>query len=144
MRRIMMTIALLSLLLAGTALAKEKVYGKGISEGDFTKISAVLADPDTYAGKVVRIEGTAVGVCAHRGCWVTLASDKEEETMRVKVKDGVIVFPKEVIGEHVQVEGVFTINKVEEKCDSTKKGEPEVKCTTILQVSGTGAVVNWK
>nr|MBC8425560.1 DUF4920 domain-containing protein [bacterium] len=102
MRRIMMTIALLSLLLAGTALAKEKVYGKGVSEGDFTKISTILADPGTYSGKVVRVEGTAVGVCSHRGCWVTLASDKEEETMRVKVKDGVIVFPKEIIGEHVQ------------------------------------------
>ncbi|MBU0743151.1 DUF4920 domain-containing protein [bacterium] len=144
MRRILTTIALTSLLLAGTALAKEKVYGKGVGEGDITKISTILAAPDEFAGKTVRVEGTAVGVCTHRGCWVTLASDQEEQTMRVKVEDGVIVFPKEIIGEHVTVEGVFTINKVEAKCDATKHGEPEVKCTTFYEIKGAGATVDWK
>ena len=144
MRRIIMAVMLLSVLLAGTALAKEKVYGKGVSEGDFTKVSTIFVSPEDFAGKTLRVEGTAVGVCAHRGCWVTLASDKEGETLRVKVEDGVIVFPKEIIGEHVQVEGVFTINKVEEKCDATREGEPEVKCTTFYQLTGTGALVDWK
>ena len=143
MRRFLTTITLMSLLLAGTALAKEKVYGKGVGEGEFTKISTILAAPDEFAGKTVRVQGTAVGVCVHRGCWVTLASDQEEQTMRVKVEDGVIVFPKKIIGEHVQVEGAFTVNKVEEKCDATKQGEPEVKCTTYYQITGTGAVVDW-
>jgi len=139
-----MTIALTSLLLAGTALAKEKVYGKGIGEGEFTKVSSILAAPEEFSGKTVRVEGTAVGVCSHRGCWVMLASDKEGETLQIKVKDGVIVFPKKIVGEHVQAEGVFTINKKEVKCDATKKGEPAVTCTTYYQVKGTGALVDWK
>jgi len=143
MRRILMTIAMVSLLLAGTALAKEKVYGKGVGEGELTQISTILAAPEEFSGKIVRVEGTAVGVCAHRGCWLTLASDKEGETMRVKVEDGVIVFPKNIVGEHVVVEGKFMINKREAKCDATKKGEPEVKCTTLLEIQGTGAVVDW-
>ena len=144
MQRIL-TVAVLSILLiSGVALAKETVYGKGVSEGDFTPISTILADPESYAGKVVRVEGTAVGVCANRGCFVSLASDKEGETMRIRVKEGVIVFPKEIVGEHVKVEGVFNINKKTIPCDATRKDEPEVLCQTLLEVFGSGAVVDWK
>jgi hypothetical protein len=144
MYRYLTIIVLFSLLLAGTVVAKEKVYGEGVGEGDFTKISAILAEPDDFAGETVRVEGTAVGVCKHRGCWLTLASDKEGETLRVKVEDGVIVFPKEIVGEHVRVEGKFAINKVEKKCDATKHGEPEVKCTTHYEIQATGALVDWQ
>ncbi len=144
MRRILTVVVLSSLLLSGLALAKEKVYGEGVSEGEFTKISTILADPKAHAGKTVRIEGTAVGVCTHRGCWVTLASDKEGETMRVKVKDGVIVFPKNIVGETVQVEGVFAMNKKEEACDRNHEDGPQVKCTTLLEIRATGARVDWK
>lgn len=144
MRRILSTVVLLSLLMSGLALAKDKVYGDGVSEGAFTPISAIVAEPEAYAGKTVRIEGTAVGVCAHRGCWVTLASDVEGETLRVKVEDGVIVFPKNVVGEQVKVEGVLMVNKIEKPCDSNKPGEPQIQCQTLLEVRGTGAVVAWK
>ncbi len=144
MRRILTTIALLSLLLAGTAAAKDKTYGKGVGEGDITKISTILAAPKDFAGKTVRVEGTAVGVCSHRGCWLTLSSDKEGETMRIKVEDGVIVFPKNIIGEHVVAEGKFMINKHEKACDSNKPGGPQIKCTTTYEIRGTGAVVDWK
>ncbi len=143
MRKI--TIVILAVLLATgiTAFAKDKTYGKGVSEGDVTQISAILASPDDFVGQNVRVEGTAVGVCAHRGCWLELSSDVEGETIRVKVEDGVIVFPKEIIGETVRVEGVFTANKAadtEKKCDRTKPGEAPVACLTTYQVSGIGAV----
>ena len=140
-----LTIIVLAVLLATSlsAFAKAKMYGKGVSEGDVTKISAILASPDDFVGKNVRVEGTAVGVCAHRGCWLELASDVEGETIRIKVEDGVIVFPKEIIGETVRVEGVFTANNpqaTEKTCDRTKPGEAPVACLTTYQVSGIGAV----
>jgi len=143
MRRTMTVTLLIVLLVAGIAEAKVKKYGKGVSKGEYTKISTILADPEAYNGKVVRVEGTAVGVCAHRGCWLTLASDVEGQTIRFKVEDGVIIFPKEIVGETVKGEGVFTINKVETICDATKPGEAEEKCETFYQISGTGAKVNW-
>jgi hypothetical protein len=134
-------------------VAAGKVYGEGVSAPDTMLVSELLADPEVHIGKTVRVKGTAVGVCAHRGCWINIASDKEGETVRVKVKDGVIVFPPEIVGDMVVAEGVWTANEL--TMEQTKKvcaaqareegkefNEDEVTtCMTLYQISGTGAVV---
>jgi hypothetical protein len=132
---------------------QEKVYGEGVSAPDTMLVSQLLADPEIYIGKTVRVKGTAVGVCAHRGCWINIASDTEGETVRVKVKDGVIVFPPEIVGDMVVAEGVWTANELtmeqtKEVCAAQAKeegkefDEEEVStCMTLYQISGTGAVV---
>ena len=147
------------LLMAGAAIAgdgekiKGTVYGEGVSAPDTMLVSELLAAPEAYVGKTVRVKGTAVGVCAHRGCWINIASDTEGETVRVKVKDGVIVFPPEIMGDEVIAEGVWTANEL--TMEQTKKvcaaeareegkefDEGEVTtCMTMYQISGTGAVV---
>ncbi len=146
-------LTLVLLATAGQAADLEKVYGKGVSASDTVLVSQLLATPDDYVGKVVRVEGTAVSVCKHRGCWVEIASDQEGETVRVKVKDGVIVFPPEIVGEHVLAEGVFTANKLDletsrkvcayQAQEEGKEFDPEkmTECMTLYQITGTGAVV---
>lgn len=152
MRTITLTLSLVLLLAAGSVLAADApaVYGKGVSAPDTVLISEVLAHPDAYVGKTIRVTGTAVGVCKHRGCWINLASDQEGQSLRVKVKDGEIVFPPEILGETVTAEGVWTSNIIslkpaepgfegEEKgaCSTTEQDA----CKTVYQLSGTGAVV---
>lgn len=148
-------VSFLVLLIAGAVLAgdDEKVYGEGVSAPDTMLVSDLLANPDEYVGKTVRVKGTAVGVCEHRGCWINIASDTEGETVRVKVQDGVIVFPPEIMGDVVVAEGVWTANEL--TMEQTKKvcaaqakeegkefDEKEVSsCMTMYQISGTGAVV---
>jgi len=160
MRIVTVLLALvLVLIIAGAAIAEDsekdkgKVYGEGISAPDTMLVSELLADPETYIGKTVRVQGIAVGVCAHRGCWINIASDTEGETVRVKVQDGVIVFPPEIVGDVVVAEGVWTANEL--TMEQTKKvcaaqareegkefDEGEVTtCMTMYQISGTGAVV---
>ncbi|MCB1181866.1 DUF4920 domain-containing protein [bacterium] len=151
---ILVSMALCSLLaVAAQADKAETVYGQGVSGSDTVLVSTLLANPDAYVGKTIRVKGTAVGVCEHRGCWVNLASDVEGETVRVKVKDGVIVFPPEMLGDTVLAEGVWTANELD--LETTKKVcEMEAKkdgkdfdaasvttCMTLYQLSGTGAVV---
>ena len=34
----------------------------------------LMANPEPYLGKTVRVEGLITGVCEKRGCWITLAS----------------------------------------------------------------------
>ena len=46
-----------------------------------------------------------MNVCEKRGCWIELAGDKENTKIRVKVEDGVIVFPMEAKGKTALVEG---------------------------------------
>ena len=142
--------------LAGGALAGEKTYGEGVTGTETIQVSKLLADPDAYVGQTLRVKGIAVGVCAHRGCWINIASDKEGETVRVKVQDGVIVFPPEIVGDEVIAEGVWTANELtleqtKEICaaEARKQGEeydPDdvTTCRTLYQLTGTGAVVTTK
>ena len=154
MRKVsILLVFIIVLLLAGSALAGEKVYGKGVTGKELNVISEVLADPDALIGKTVRVKGIAVAGCAHRGCWLNIPSDKEGETIRLQVKDGEIVFPPEIIGETVIAEGVWTANQytleqTKAMCaaEARKEGKeynPDdvVTCKTAYQISGTGVVV---
>jgi len=150
-----LTCVMVFCVLAAVAVAdqSDQVYGKGVAATDTVLVSTLLAHPADYVGQTIRVKGTAVGVCEHRGCWVNLASDVEGETVRVKVKDGEIVFPAEIMGETVLAEGVWTANELD--LETTKKvcaneakhtGEDfdpakVTSCRTLYQLSGTGAVV---
>ncbi|NRA82743.1 MAG: DUF4920 domain-containing protein, partial [Gammaproteobacteria bacterium] len=57
------------------------------------KISTLLASPNDYLDKKITVAGTIIGVCQKRGCWMSLASDAKFEKLRLKVRDGDMVFP---------------------------------------------------
>jgi hypothetical protein len=111
----------LPLLLTSAAIAcaapdqEGTVYGEQLTMTDTTLVSTILTAPDAYLGERVLVQGTVVEVCEMRGCWLELASDREFETLRVKVEDGVIVFPLSARGHHAVVEGVI------ERIDLTKE-----------------------
>lgn len=145
----------LSILLSVSLFADDvKKYGEEITATEKVKISEVLENPTAYEGKKVLVEGTILNVCEKRGCWIELASDKEFESIRVKVQDGVIVFPMEAKGKTALVEGEFYSFSVEsdaecsgKECGDHKK-EGEEKCEhgknevkTIYQIKGLGAKI---
>ena len=90
--------------------ANAKDYGKALTLKETTAISAILKDPKTYEGKRVLVQGPIVEVCAERGCWIRIGSDKEFEALRFKVEDGVITFPLSAKGRTVLAEGVIAIS----------------------------------
>ena len=65
-----------------------------------------LSAPEQFVDKKVLVKGMIVEVCAKRGCWMDLASDKAFETIQIKVLDGVIVFPMSARGKEALVEGL--------------------------------------
>lgn len=152
MRKVIVILSLLCLL-APLAQAKETKYGEGVSSRETMAVSTLLASPDDYVGKTVRVQGLAVGVCKHRGCWINIASDVEGESVRLKVQDGVIVFPPEIVGETVIAEGVWTANQLDldqtkqicayeaEKAGKDFDPDEVTVCKTLYQITGTGAVV---
>jgi hypothetical protein len=131
-----------------------KTYGEPLTGSDTTPISKLLSDPEPYLGKTVRVEGTVTGVCEKRGCWMSLASDREFEELRIKAEDGVIVFPVASKGHHAVAEGVFT--KIELTLEQTvmrarhhaeEHGEgfdPDAitEPLTLYQINVTGAVID--
>jgi hypothetical protein len=128
-------------------------YGKELSLKVKTKVSAILASPKDFVGKKVLVEGNVVGVCEKRGCWIELASDKPFQKIKVKVKDGEIVFPLEDKGKSALVEGeVYEIKLTKEQAIAS--GENEAKehgkkfdpasvtgPVTFYQIKGIGAVI---
>jgi hypothetical protein len=144
--------AVLATLAAAPALAATK-YGKGVSEAAPVKLSELMAKPDAYVGKVVKVEGLVTEVCPKRGCWINVAGDKEFQTIRIKVEDGVIVFPLSAKGKRADVEGILRkIELTKEEAIARAKHEAEEKKVpfdeksvtgpmVIYQIEGTGAVI---
>lgn len=101
-------IALLLVVLLNTFAfaSKTKIYGKKLTLSKVTKISEILAAPEQFIGQKVLVKGMVVEVCAKRGCWMYLASDKAFEKIQIKVLDGEIVFPMSARSKEALVEGV--------------------------------------
>ncbi|MBI3193423.1 MAG: DUF4920 domain-containing protein [Ignavibacteriae bacterium] len=137
-----------------TAMAgSAKKYGKALTLKRVTKISTILEKPEKYHGKKVLVEGTIVDVCEKRGCWIEIASDKEFESLRFKVEDGVMTFPVDAKGKKVRAEGKFSLEVVskEELIEQGKKHAKEsgeefdaasiTEGKTYIQIDGLGAEV---
>lgn len=148
------TCVLAATLSFAASAAEGKVYGGGVAAGDLVAVSELLANPEAYVGKTVRVEGLITDVCPKRGCWMNLASDKEFQTVRIKVDDGVIVFPLDAKGKHAVAEGVFTKMEItpeqavehakhlaEEKGEAFDPAKAKDLPTVLYQIHGTGAVI---
>lgn len=99
---------LLALLLTSAVQADTRTYGAGVKIAEATPVSKILADPDAYVGKTVRIEGKVVDVCPMKGCWMELEEQGAGAArLRVKVDDGVIVFPVTAKGKVAVAEGTL-------------------------------------
>lgn len=97
---------LLTLILATSALqAGTETYGAGVKEAEATSVAKIMANPDAYVGKTVRIEGKVTDVCPMKGCWMELEEQGGANRMRVRVEDGVIVFPVDAKGKSAVAEG---------------------------------------
>ena len=143
--RKMFLVALAVAFIFGNSYAADKKLGKKLSVKETTKISKILASPADYVGKKVLVEGTVLDVCSKRGCWMEIAGDKPHEKIKVKVKDGEIVFPMEAKGKTAKVEG--EIYKIEmSKEVAIKAGEEEAKehGTKFDPASVTGPIVKYQ
>lgn len=112
LRTYAVALAFCALTASATMAQSTKDYGKALTLKATTPISSILKDPKAYDGKRVLVEGLIIEVCAERGCWIRIASDKEFESIRLKVEDGVITFPLEAKGKTVLAEGVVSVRKL--------------------------------
>jgi hypothetical protein len=97
-------------------------------------------------GKTIRIDGVATAICAHMGCWMAVApeGDTNGTTVRLKVEDGVIVFPVSAKGKKVSAEGVFEEVKTSDAEGKEAAGEHakhDAKASKTYQLKATGAII---
>lgn len=145
-------------------------YGDGVAIEEATPVETLLSSPDDYIGKTVRVDGIITGACKKRGCWIQVTNSETGNGIRIKVDDGVIVFPYTSMGKKASAEGVFdaitlTPEQVEaraakdaaelaaaagEACDDEaedgKRNEDagcgaDINDNRIFLIRGTGAVI---
>jgi len=128
-------------------------YGAGLTEAATVAIVDLLAAPEKFVGKTVRVEGRVDAVCPMRGCWLDIADRESDRTVRFKVKDGEIEFPITAKGHNVVAEGVFTkVELTEDQAreyaihlaeEQGRKFDPEQDevSTVLYRIDGTGAVI---
>lgn len=92
-----------------TPAAQGGSFGDGVSLEEATPIHEIMADPDAWVGKEVRIEGGVLDVCPKAGCWIEVGDPGE--SIQIKVDDGVIVFPTDAKGQIASAQG--TVEAVE-------------------------------
>lgn len=128
------------------------VYGAGVKqETQSVTIETLMANPAAYLDKVVKVEGTVQEVCPKAGCWMDISSGTSK--VRIKVKDGEIVFDKDLKDKKVVAEGtVYKFDLTQEQAVGYFKHLAEEKGetfdpasvtagTTIYQIGGIGAKV---
>lgn len=145
-------------------------YGEGVTIDEAIPIATLLSQPDRYVGAKVRVDGVITGVCAKRGCWMQVTDPETGQGVRVKVEDGVIVFPYESMGHRAAAEGTLEAIKLTpeqiaaraaaaaeaakahdhapgESCDREGSAAAKAGCDapvqedTIYVLRGTGAVI---
>lgn len=146
-------LVVLFLFAAVSMYSQSENFGKEISLKEKTSISKILEMPEEYVGKTVLVEGEVLDVCAMAGCWMELKSDAENQKVKIKVKDGDIVFPIEAKGKSALVEGtVYKIELTKEEAVEyyehvTAEQGTEFDAAsvtgpiTLYQIKGIGAVI---
>jgi hypothetical protein len=138
------------LLMGFYALDGPGTYGAGVREETPTiAIQKLMDNPESYLDKVVRVEGEVKAVCPMKGCWLDLEDGRKK--VRIKVRDGEIVFDRDLVGKRISAEGtVYKIELTREQAVryyahlAEEKGESfdpdSIDSGTVLyQIGGLGA-----
>lgn len=88
-------------------------YGAALTEQPATRLEALLASPDEYAGKTVLVEGRVRRACSRKGCWLEIAKDASEgAACRVTFKDYGFFVPTDSAGALARVQGTVELTQV--------------------------------
>jgi len=87
--------------------AAAKPYGQALPVGPADDLGRVLADPNAYADLDITVEGVVRQVCQRRGCWLELATSRDEAApgCRVTSKGHGFFVPTDSAGSHARVRG---------------------------------------
>jgi hypothetical protein len=79
--------------------------GAGVTLTETTPVADILDRPESYVGRTIAIEGEVADVCQAAGCWLEMRAADGPRTLKVKVEDGVMVFPKDARGKRARAQG---------------------------------------
>ncbi|MES1257443.1 MAG: DUF4920 domain-containing protein [Acidobacteriota bacterium] len=139
-------------LLAPALLAAEQRLGQPLTAKTAMPLATLMDHPAPYVGKTVQVTGKVTEVCEMAGCWMNLTDDRGH-LLRIKVEDGVIVFPKDSVGKVAIAEGKLEKHEMS-RAQLLEEGQHEAEEAgrkfdsskiksgrTVYQIAGSGAVI---
>jgi len=107
---------------AAPAATASKEKGAVIARGEklkglqAVKLAELVAAPDKYVAKSVRVEGTVRKACTKAGCWMELAESAAPGAagVRVIMKDHGFFVPTDSAGSKATVEGTVAVETLDE------------------------------
>jgi hypothetical protein len=91
----------------GSEAGKARTFGASVTLAEATPIDRLIANAESYAGKLVRIEGTVASVCKMSGCWVEVRDATGHKMMAQSLDESVLV-PMDCDSLPIVVEGHVT------------------------------------
>jgi len=141
------------LLISPSAGAGELKLGRPLTLKEPMTVDQLMAQPGQYTGKTVQVKGKVSAVCQMAGCWMQLVGAAGTKAVRIKVRDGEIVFPKEAAGKMALGEGkLVKLELTKEQAIARARHDAEeagrefdpasIKGPeTVYQIEGTGVVI---
>lgn len=87
-----------------------------LADSKTVPIRTVLASPDKYKDKYIRVSAVVREVCQHKGCWIRMADGEAGDGLFVKFVcpiEGRLI-PTDAVGKPVVVEGTLVVEMVDE------------------------------
>lgn len=116
------------------------LYGNDLS-GDIptVAISDLLAKPQDYEGKTVKLTGTVTDVCQNMGCWLMLSDGTNEIRVITLHK---FFLPKDCAKSKAVVDGIFKLAETSEEHEKKMIEESQNSKIKTEDVAGTQKVYN--
>ena len=109
---------------AAEQVKKIETFGAPLPAGETLPLARILDNPDSFAGKEVRVEGVVKRACTKKGCWMEIATGQGQEPgCRVTFKDYGFFVPKDSAGAKATLAGTVQVKTLSQKEVAHFEGE---------------------
>ncbi len=99
---------------AAAPAPRGKTFGAPLTESATSSLAEVLGSPAGFQGKTVTVDGHVRRACSRKGCWMEIATAKDDAApgCRVTFKDYGFFVPTDSQGADARVQGLVEVTEV--------------------------------
>ena len=118
-----------------------RIFGAEPSDREAVALSSIMAEPQRFAGQVVKTEGEIAQVCQRMGCWMEITAGEGGEAVRVPMAGHSFFLPRDVAGRQAVVEGTVAVAALDEATAEHLREEGAQATDQALSIEATSVVV---
>jgi hypothetical protein len=118
-----------------------RLFGAELSaDRPVTPLAQIAAAPASFAGQVVKTEGTIERVCQAMGCWMELRAEGTP-AVRVPMAGHAFFLPRDVGGRSAVIEGRVAVQRLSPEAREHLAAEGAQAVDSELSIEATGVIV---